>query len=164
MNKKLDLEEKDIAQSSFSVISLKRKEIDNLNSKLQLLLDSYLDQITDKEMYKEKKLELIGERKTFEEQIINLQNHKGSWIEPMRDWITEAGEVSQIISGKDKDDKKVLASKIFGSNLYLENKKVRGDGQNAWSALCADPTSRKWEPMGGIEPPTLALRKLCSTN
>src|SRR3989339_600406 len=124
INNKLDEEQKDIAQSSLSVISLKRKEIDNLNSKLQLLLDSYLDQITDKEMYKEKKLELVGKRKTLEEQIINLESKTGSWIEPMRDWITEAGEVSQIISGKDKDNKKVLASKIFGSNLYLENKKV----------------------------------------
>ena len=163
INKRLDLEQKDIAQSSLSVISLKRKEIDNLNSKLQLLLDSYLDQITDKEMYKEKKLELVGKRKTIEEQIINLQKQKGSWIEPMRNWISEAGEIDQIISRDEKDDKKALALKIFGSNLFLKNKKVRGDGQNAWSALCADPPSRNWEPMGGIEPPTLALRKLCST-
>ena len=163
INKKIDEEQEDIAQSSLSVISLKRKEIDNLNSKLQLLLDSYLDQITDKEMYKEKKLELVGKRKTLEEQIINLQKQKGSWIEPMRNWISEASEVDQIISGDEKDDKKALALKIFGSNLYLENKKVRGEGLNQWSALRADPTSRKWEPMGGIEPPTLALRKLRST-
>ena len=90
MNKKLDIESRDIAQSSLSVISLKRKEIDNLNSKLQLLLDSYLDQITDKEMYKKKKLELFSQKKTFEEQIINLQMQKGNWIEPMRKWISEA--------------------------------------------------------------------------
>jgi len=37
---------------------------------------------------------------------------------------------------------KDLALKIFGSNLYLENKKVRGEAQNQWSALRADPTSR----------------------
>ena len=159
INNKLDEEQKDIAQSSLSVISLKRKEIDNLNSKLQLLLDSYLDQITDKEMYKEKKLELVGKRKTLEEQIINLESKTGSWIEPMRNWISEASEVDHIISGGSKDDKKALALKIFGSNLFLENKKVRGDGQNAWSALRADPTSRTMVTQGGIEPPVYSLEE-----
>ena len=138
MNKKLDEEYKNIAQSSLSEISLKRKEIDNLNNKLQLLLDSYLEQITDQEMYKKKKLELMGFRKTLEEQIINLENKKGNWIEPMRNWISEAREVDQIISTNNKEQLKVLAKKIFGSNLYLEDKTVRGDGINGWSALGAD--------------------------
>ena len=164
MNKKLDLEAQDIAQSFLSAISLKRKEIDNLNSKLQLLLDSYLDQITDKETYKKKKLELFSQKKTFEEQIINLQNQKGNWIEPMRNWIFEASEVDQIISGGNKDDKKVLAVKIFGSNLFLEDKKVRGVGQFAWSALRAAPKNLGWEPRVGIEPTTCGLRYRRSTN
>ena len=88
-----------------------------MNSKLQLLLDSYLDQITDKEMYKVKKLELIGNRKTIEEQIINLETQKGYWIEPMRKWVSEANGVDQIISTNNKEQLKVLAVKIFGSNL-----------------------------------------------
>ena len=71
----------------------------------------------------------------------------------MRNWVSEASEVDQIISGGSKDDKKALALKIFGSNLYLENKKVRGDGQNAWSALRADPTARTWVGKRGFEPP-----------
>jgi len=144
MNKKLDEEYKNIAQSSLSEISLKRKEIDNLNSKLQLLLDSYLDQITDKEMYKEKKLELIGNRKTIEEQIISLETQKGYWIEPMRNWISEANGVDQIISTNNKEQLKVLAARIFGSNLYLEDKTVRGDGINGWSALGADRQVASW--------------------
>ena len=124
-----------------------------MNSKLQLLLDSYLDQITDKEMYKEKKLELIGFRKTLEEQIINLETQKGYWIEPMRKWVSEANGVDQIISTNNKEQLKVLAAKIFGSNLFLENKTVRGDGQKSWSSLRSTPTGRGLARLEGIGPP-----------
>ena len=84
INRKLDEEQKDIAQSSLAAISVKRKEIDEINGKLQLLLDAYLDQITDKEDYKDKKLDLVGRKRTLEEQIIRYQTQQGSWIEPMR--------------------------------------------------------------------------------
>ncbi len=152
MNEKLDEEQKDIAQSILPVVAEKRKEIESINTKLQLLLDNYLDQTIDKEMYKVKKLELFSKRKTFEEQILSLQQHKGSWIEPMRNWISEAREVDQIISANNKEQLKVLAAKIFGSNLYLENKTVRGDGQKSWSSLRSTPTGRGWVPRLGFEP------------
>ena len=48
---KLKQEESDISQSSLSLISQKRNEIDNLNTKLKVLLDTYLDQEVDKEIY-----------------------------------------------------------------------------------------------------------------
>ena len=157
MNKKLDEEQKDIAQSSLAVNNLKRKEIEAIDIKLKLLLDSYLDQIIDKENFQEKKLELVSQKKTFEEQIINNTKRQGSWIEPMRNWISEASEVDQIISTDNKDEKRSLASKIFGSNLLLENKKVRGEGQNAWSALRADPTARGYVVAPGFEPGTSSM-------
>ena len=34
-------------------------------------------------------------------------------------------------------DKKSSVQKIFGSNLYLKNKKVSGMAQTQWAALCA---------------------------
>ena len=149
---KLKKEESDISQSSLSLISSKRREIDNLNTKLKILLDTYLDQEVDKEIYRQKKYELVSKRKTIEEQIINLQNKKGSWIEPMREWINEAQTVEEVAKSADLQLKKVLAVKIFGSNLFLENKIVRGDGQKSWSSLRSTPTGRGWEAGAGIEP------------
>ena len=146
------MEEKNIAQSCLDVTSVKRKEIESINLKLQFLLDSYLDQIIDKQTYQEKKFELVGKKKTFEEQIFTNQQHQGSWLEPMRQWINEAKGCDKVALGTNKQAKKVLASKIFGSNLYMEDKNVRGIAQNAWSALCADPPSRKWERDTGVEP------------
>ena len=78
----------------------------------------------------------------IKEQIINNKKHQGSWIEPMREWINEAQEVTKVAESADLQLKKVLAKKIFGSNLYLENKTVRGDGQKSWSSLRSTPTGR----------------------
>jgi hypothetical protein len=59
----------------------------------------------------------------------------------MRDWINEAASAAKIARDNDLFAKKVLALKIFGSNLVLENKKARAEAQNQWAALCAAPPS-----------------------
>ena len=148
---KLKKEESDISQSSLEVNNLKRRQVEAINVKLKLLLDSYLDQIIDKETFQESKLQLVSQKKTFEEQIINNKKHQGSWIEPMRNWINEAQTVEQVVKSADLQLKKVLAEKVFGSNLYLENKTVRGDGQKSWSSLRSTPTGRGFVARERIE-------------
>ena len=160
---KLKNEESEISQSSLEVNNLKRRQVEAIDIKLKLLLDSYLDQIIDKEVFQENKLQLVSQKKTFEEQIINNKKHQGSWIEPMRNWINEAQTVTQVARSADLQLKKTLAVKIFGSNLFLKNKIVRGDGQMSWSSLRSDPTGRSWVSPDGFEPSTSSLRGNCST-
>ena len=150
---KLKQEESDVAKSSLEVNNLKRQQVEAINVKLKLLLDSYLDQIIDKEDFQENKLQLVSQKRTFEEQIINNKKHQGSWLGPFKEWIMEAQTTTQVAESADLQLKKVLAKKIFGSDLFLENRKVRGDGQMAWSALRADPPSRCCVPGRGLEPP-----------
>ena len=149
---KLKQEESDIFQSCLDVISIKRKDLEQIDIKLKLLLDSYLDQIIDKESFQEKKFELMSKKKTLEEQILSLKKNQGNWIEPMRNWINEAQTVQQVAESADLQLKKVLAKKIFGSNLFLENKTVRGDGQKSWSSLRSTPTGRTWVGLDGVGP------------
>ncbi len=113
---KLKQEESDVAKSSLEVNNLKRRQVEAIDIKLKLLLDSYLDQIIDKETFQEEKLQLVSQKKTFEEQIINNKKHQGSWIEPFREWIKEAQTVEQVAESADPQLKKVLAKK----NLWLE--------------------------------------------
>ena len=150
---KIKKEESDISKSCLDAISIKRKDLEQIDIKIKLLLESYLDQIIDKATFQENKYELMSKKKTIDEQILSLKKNQGTWIEPFKNWIFEASEVDQIISSGDKDAKKVLASKIFGSNLLLENKTVRGDGQKSWSSLRSTPTGRGWAGLEGIGPP-----------
>ena len=67
------------------------------------------------------------------------------WLEPMKNWIIEAAGAANIASGKDLDAKKVLAQKIFGSNLFLSEKIARGYALIPWAALRAAPKFRTLE-------------------
>lgn len=102
---------------------------------------------------------MLSQKKKLEEQIINFKKSQNAWLEPMKNWIMEATNVANTARGEDKDAKKVLALKIFGSNLILKQRKVSGDALNQWSARRADPPTRDWERVRGVEPLTFTLEK-----
>ena len=163
MQEKLKIEEADVAQSSRAVLVDKQQELSNITAKLQRLLGSYLDQDIDRDDYRDCKAKLLSEKKTLEESIIQYHHHRTAWLEPMRNWINEASEIPKVARGEDKIAKKVLAQKIFGSNLTLSHRTARGDAREPWAALRAAPTSRNWERRRGIGPPTSTLGKSHST-
>ncbi|TSC87878.1 MAG: recombinase [Microgenomates group bacterium Gr01-1014_7] len=149
---KLCLEEKEVAQSCQVFVQTKKDEIKIISDKLQRLLDSYLDEVIDKDSYLTKKSELLSLKKTLEEQIISFEQTQNVWLEPMKEWIMEAANVANIARGKDLDEKKVLALKIFGSNSTLKDRKVYCEALNQWSALRADPPTRDYAEGVGFGP------------
>ena len=148
----LEKEKDDIAQSCFAFVQENREKIKQLRQKLQFLLDSYLDQVIEREIYLEKKSEIMSQIKTLEEQNIRFEQKQNDWLGPMRDWINEAANAAKIARDTNLFDKRILASKIFGSNLVLENKRARGNAQNQWATLSPDPQSLTVVPPGGVEP------------
>ena len=99
--------------------------IAQLSAKLQRLLDSYLDQDIDREMYINKKVEIMSQKKSFEEKLSKLTLGQNLWLEPMKKWIDIAVSVCKIATSNDLLAKKSLCLEIFGSNLILEHKKAR---------------------------------------
>lgn len=63
----LNKDEKQAEQSSGAFISQAQAKLASLQSKLQRLLDSYLDQDIDQPTYKAKQAELMSEKKSLEE-------------------------------------------------------------------------------------------------
>ena len=137
----LEKEKEDNAQSCFAFVQENQEKIKELREKLQFFLDSYLDQVIEREIYLEKKSEIMSEIKTLEEQNISFEQKQNDWLEPFKEWINEAAIATKIARDNNLFNKKGLALKIFGSNLVLENKKARGEAQNQWAALCAAPRS-----------------------
>ena len=137
----LGKEKENTAQSCFAFAQQNANKIKELRQKLQFLLDSYLDQVIEREIYLGKKSEIMSQIKTLEEQNIRFEQKQNDWLEPFENWINEAANAAKIARDNNLFNKKVLASKIFGSNLVLENKKARGEAQNQWAALCAAPRS-----------------------
>ena len=139
MLNKLKDEEKESAQSCTAFVQEKRKQTQVINRKLQRLLDAYLDQDIEREIYLDRKSKLMSAKKTFEEQIVRLEQKQNDWLEPFREWINEAANAAKIARDNDLFAKKELALKIYGLNLVLENKKALGRAQNIWSRLRRDP-------------------------
>ena len=153
-----------------------------MQSKLQRLLDSYLDQDIDRETYLTKKAELMGEKKSLEEQNSKLTLTSTAWVEPMRNWLKRANSICELTKNPDLEAKKALAKEIFGSNLILKSQKAQPTAaqisfsppENIWSALRA--TKEKAALSGdnlqfspilagaeGFEPPNARTKTWCLT-
>jgi site-specific DNA recombinase len=122
--KMLEKDKDETAQSSFAFVKENEERLVLIKSKLQKLLDGYLEQDIEREIYLKKKAELISEKKTLEEKISTLSQKRTGWIEPMEKWIKEAENLEKIARESNFFEKKVAAKKIFGSNLTLSAKKV----------------------------------------
>ena len=150
---------------------------------MQRLLDSFLDELIDRQTYFAKKAELMSEKKSLEEQMSDIALGQSTWVEPMTKWLDKAISICEIAHTDDFSAKKNLLREIFGLNLFLTNKNVAVNGdqsqisplKNPWQALRAatqkaarmgDPVAEKsiLEPRSGFEPETPSLPWKCSTN
>ena len=123
--------------------------IAQLSEKMQRLLDSYLDGDVERELYQDKRAEILGEKKLLQEQIEQATLGVSTWVEPMKQWIETAVSICKIVKSDDLQAKKSLCLEIFGSNLQMRQKEVvinddqflNSPQKNRWSALRA--TSEK---------------------
>ena len=182
LNMRLEKDKVESAQSVSALVSENEKRIRTITEKLQRLLDGYLDQDVEKEVYRAEKAKLLSEKKSLEEEISRSRMKQKHWLEPMEKWIKDAGNMEKIALDSNLFAKKVAAKEIFGSNLLLAEKTVRvaeSDapnsfgklGGNQWDALRAShlmasskPKSLILEPPLGLEPRTYGLQNRCSTN
>jgi site-specific DNA recombinase len=145
LNTMLDTDEQKAEQTSGVFIAQTQTKIANLQSKLQRLLDSYLDQDIERETYLAKKAELLSQKKSLEEQSGKLTLAANAWLKPARQWLTRANSICKVAESDDLLTKKELCQEIFGSNLILKSKKAQPTAahysflppENIWLALRA---------------------------
>ncbi len=107
-----------------SQINSTQEQIVQLSEKLQRLLDSYLDGDVERELYQDKRAEILGDKKLLQEQIEQATLGVLTWVEPMKRWIETGVSICKIAKGDDLRAKKSLCLEIFGSNLKMQNKNV----------------------------------------
>jgi len=145
-------EKKQTAQSATQLAAQKRGEIEKINLRLQTLLDSFLDGIIDRETYVAEKAKGMSQKKTLEEQCGALLKGRADWLEPFQNWILTARNAGEIAVSGSLQEKRVLAQKVFGSNLVLDCKKARGSCVKPWSALVEFNQTGGMVLQPGIEP------------
>jgi hypothetical protein len=71
----------------------------------------------------------------LKEQSSALLKNRNAWLEPFQNWILTAKDAGETVVSGSLTEKKILAQKVFGSNLVLDCKKARGSCVKPWSAL-----------------------------
>ena len=145
LNARLEKDKSKSTQSVSAFVQTSQERIKVIAIKLQRLLDGYLEQDIDREIYRGEKAKLLSEKKSLEEQTTNLEQKQNGWLEPMMEWIKVASSLEKTARDSNLFLKKVAAEQVFGSNLVLANREARlrapsGEdlsGGNQWDALCA---------------------------
>ena len=175
-----EAEQKEQAESGAALAEL-NGQLAHLSGKLQRLLDSYLDEVIERDVYLAKKAEIMSEKKSLEEQMSDVAVGQSRWVEPMRIWQEKAVAICSAAHSDDFGAKKTLLREIFGLNLFLTNKKVATSGdqsqisplKNPWLALRAATEKAALsgdlsvknpylEGPPGLEPGTPCLKGRCS--
>ena len=157
-------EKKQAAQSSKFMAEQKRAEIEKINLRLQKLLDSFLDELIDRETYVAEKSKEMSRKKSLEEESAALLKGRADWLEPFQNWILTARNAGESDIADSFLQKRVLALEVFGSNLVLDCKKARGSCTKPWSLLVDFNQTGGVVGWEGLEPSTNALKGHCSTD
>ena len=149
------------AQSASAFVKESQEKIRAIQNKLQRLLDGYLEQDIEREIYRERKAKLLSEKKSLEEKMARIEQKQNDWLEPFQNWIKVASNLVKIASDDDLFEKKVIAKEIFGSNLRLDAREARGNPLPAYFAAqrAAESVGKKSESLilvgaTGLEPVT----------
>jgi DNA invertase Pin-like site-specific DNA recombinase len=125
LDKMLVNDEKKANQNSSEFIANAQTRISNLQNKLQRLLDGYLDQDIEQNIYRNKQAELMSEKKSLEEQTAKLTLAGNAWIEPMRSWIKQAVSLCETAKNAEPSAIKNAFLEMNGLNLFLKSKKAQ---------------------------------------
>lgn len=165
--------EKDKEQSAQSVSAFvleSQNKIRAIQTKLQRLLDGYLEQDIECEVYRLEKAKLLSEKKSLEEQIARIEQKQNDCLELMKEWVKVASNLEKTASDNDIFHKKVIAKEIFGSNLRLASRAVRGEpvfpytaAQSAAALVGQKDEGQILVGWVGFEPTADCLRGSCST-
>src|SRR3989344_889376 len=152
LNARLEKDKSKSAQSVSAFVQANQEKIKVITAKLQRLLDGYLEQDIDRDIYLTEKAKLLSEKKSLEEQMTNLEQKQNGWLEPMREWIKVASTLDKTARDSNLFAKKVAAEQVFGSNLVLAGREAR----------VSAPISPDFPPPNQTAAPPAAPSVLCA--
>ena len=132
-------------QSSESLVQNLKHQVEIIDKKLDVLLDTRLEQVIEKSEYLQKKEQLISQKMTIAEKIKQVLNKGNNWLEPMKEMILQVAKAKKIaISGDFSQYRSFL--KIIGSNFILKGNLFNFEAETGWRALVEREHHTNWLP------------------
>lgn len=119
----VDVWEKENVLSSQSFAQNLDEKIKEVETKLDKLVNAFLDESIEKETYLVKKDELIKTKTDLNKRKSDFGRKGNNWIEPLRDWIKTAHHAEKLALSNDFYEIKSLTEKI-GTNRCLLSRKT----------------------------------------
>ena len=134
--------EKEEKENSQNFLQDLGTEIEEMKQKLDKLVSGYLDGIIEKEIYLQKKEDLIKTKIALETKKDNFKKGRNNWLEPLKNWILEIKQVQNLIS--DGDFYQIAEFiKRSGTNRILKDRKISLTFLEPW--LFISPSeARRW--------------------
>ena len=131
MLEKVDEWEKEGNQSSRTFVQNLETDLKTTQQKLDKLISAYLDGDIEKEIYLEKKEELMGQKLSLLKQKEDFGQKRKNWVEPLREWVKSSSEGEINAKCQNYHKLKQTVEKI-GTNRLLLNRKVQMDFSEPW--------------------------------
>ncbi|KKS63201.1 MAG: hypothetical protein UV29_C0005G0026 [Candidatus Collierbacteria bacterium GW2011_GWD2_42_50] len=110
--------------SKEKVLALLHTQTESFDTKLNVLLDGYLDGTVDSDIYKTKKNQLFQEKLKIEQQISKTEEEGCSWLEPFSKFVNCAILAQKIARKGSVDSELRFFVQNIGSNFFLKDKQI----------------------------------------
>jgi len=131
---KIEAEREQDTQNGVAFAQNMKQEIDDLDVRLDKLLDTHLDGLIPKVEYVEKKQKILNRKIDVSEKMKDFEKKGNHRLEPMRLFILDSKQAGIIASGENFEDKKNFLKKI-GSNPRLAQRALHFFPKKSWEIL-----------------------------
>jgi len=119
------------------------KRTAGINTKLETLLDGYINQVISEEDYKRKKSSLLNKRLELKEKLAKVDGKGKVWLELARAFVSSADQASYIATEGSLEEKREFFKKI-GSNFCLSAGKLLFSLLFPYSAFVKNRPKQNW--------------------
>jgi len=119
----LENEQEQAKQQTQTKVENLKKQLKQAEAKLGKLLDVFLTDVLSTEEYAAKKQELLSQKVSLQEKIIDFEQKGLSWLEPARDFVLSLNQAAKIVETENKKEMTTFLKNI-GSNHILQNRQL----------------------------------------
>ena len=94
---KLEIENAETRHSSDLFAQNLKTELEKVKTKINRLMDAYLEGDLELPEFQMKKNDLMSEKKTLEEKLSDFERKGNHWLELVRNWIIEANQAKNFV-------------------------------------------------------------------
>jgi hypothetical protein len=134
---------KDANQSSQTFAQNISDELEQVEKRLGVLVDSLLDGVIERSDYLVKKDELMRRKVELEQKKVDFGQKGNNWIEPLEQWVRDAYHAKELAVSNDFDEIKMFVGKI-GTNHHLTNKNASLAFGAGWRIVAKSAENSSW--------------------